>query len=102
MSAARGRGPSPDVIRVRLLVSGRVQGVAFRQSTVDEARRLGVAGWVKNLPDGRVEAVVEGERSRVEALVAWCRRGPRLARVDGVAVTPEEPRGDAGPFDIAW
>jgi acylphosphatase len=88
--------------RAHLLIAGRVQGVAYRQSTVDEARRLGLAGWVRNLPDGRVEAVAEGDRAQVEALVAWCRRGPRLARVDAVAVIWEEPRGDAGPFDIAW
>ncbi len=96
-----GRGQGATV-RARLLVAGRVQGVAYRQSAVDEARRLGLAGWVRNLPDGRVEAVAEGGRAQVEALVAWCRRGPRLARVDDVAIQWEEPRGDVGPFDIAW
>ena len=91
-----------DVVRVHLVISGRVQGVAFRQSTVDEATRLGLAGWVRNLDDGRVEAVAEGDRPRVEALVAWCRRGPRLARVDDVAVKWEPPRDDLEAFDIAW
>jgi acylphosphatase len=84
------------------VISGRVQGVAFRQSAVDEARSLGLDGWVRNLPDGRVEALAEGARPRVESLVAWCRRGPRLARVDGVEVTWEEPRGDLRAFDITW
>ncbi len=88
--------------RVRLVIAGRVQGVAFRQSTVDEARRLGVRGWVRNLPDGRVEALIEGERPAVEALVAWCRRGPRLARVDDVQVAWETHAGDLDPFDIRW
>lgn len=75
-----------DRVRARLLVSGRVQGVGFRWSTVDQARRLGVRGWVRNRPDGRVEAEVEGERPDVEALVAWCRRGPPAAEVDEVEV----------------
>ncbi len=87
-----------DLVRVYLLVSGRVQGVAFRASTVDEARRLGVRGWVRNLADGRVEAEAEGERARVEALVAWCRRGPPLARVEGVEVAWSAHRGDLEVF----
>ncbi len=91
-----------DRVRARLVVSGRVQGVAYRQSTVDEARRLGVAGWVRNLPDGRVEALAEGERRAVEALAAWCRRGPRLARVDDVQLSWEAARDDLTGFDIRW
>lgn len=84
--------------RVHLLVSGRVQGVCFRQSTVDTARRLGLRGWVRNLPDGRVEAEAEGERAALEGLVRFCRRGPPAARVDGVEVEWSAPRGDLGPF----
>ncbi len=84
--------------RVHLLVSGIVQGVAFRAYTVDEARRLGVAGWVRNLADGRVEAVAEGERRALEALVAFCRRGPPAAQVDDVAATWSAFAGDLGPF----
>lgn len=86
--------------RVHLVVSGLVQGVSFRYYTVEEARRLGVHGWVRNLPDGRVEAEAEGERPALEALVAWCRRGPPAARVDGVEVEWSAPRGDLGPFEI--
>jgi acylphosphatase len=87
--------------RARLLVSGMVQGVAYRQSAVEEARRIGgLHGWIRNLPDGRVEAEVEGERSRVEALVAWCRRGPPAAEVDEVAVEWAAHRGDLGPFAV--
>lgn len=67
--------------RVHLRIEGRVQGVFFRQSTKDEADRLGVRGWVRNLEDGAVEAVLEGEPEAVEALVAWCHRGPPGARV---------------------
>jgi acylphosphatase len=89
-----------ELARVHLLVTGRVQGVAFRAATAEAARRLGVRGWVRNLADGRVEAEAEGERAAVEALVAWCRRGPPAARVDHLAVSWGEPRGDLGPFAI--
>jgi acylphosphatase len=89
-----------DRARVHLVVSGRVQGVAFRAYTVDEAHRLRVAGWVRNLPDGRVEAEAEGERASLEALVAWCRRGPPSAHVEGVATTWSAHRGDLGPFTV--
>jgi acylphosphatase len=74
--------------------------VAFRASTLDEARRLGVHGWVRNLADGRVEAEAEGERGALEALVAWCRRGPPAARVEDVAVTWGAWGGDLGPFAV--
>ncbi|HEX9051349.1 MAG TPA: acylphosphatase [Anaeromyxobacter sp.] len=84
--------------RVHLLVSGLVQGVAFRAYTVDEARRLGVSGWVRNLADGRVEAEAEGERRALDALVAFCRRGPPAAQVDDVQATWSAFRGDLGPF----
>ena len=92
----------PDLARANIIVAGLVQGVAFRAATVDAARRLGVKGWVRNLPDGRVEAEAEGERARVEALVAWCRRGPPAARVEDVQVAWSDSRGDLGPFGIRW
>jgi acylphosphatase len=89
-----------DLARAHLVVSGLVQGVAFRAATADEARRLGLRGWVRNLPDGRVEVEAEGERARVEALVRWCARGPPAARVDGVAATWRPHVGDLAPFSI--
>jgi acylphosphatase len=76
-------------VRVRLRITGRVQGVWYRGATEAEARRLGVAGWVRNLPDGSVEAVIEGEPATVRALVAWCRTGPPGARVQDVSEQPE-------------
>jgi acylphosphatase len=85
---------------VRLLVTGRVQGVCFRQSTREVAARLGLRGWVRNLPDGRVEAEAEGVRPAVEALVAFCRRGPEGARVDDLQVSWLEGPGGAGPFEV--
>jgi acylphosphatase len=73
-------------------VSGVVQGVGFRASTRDEALRYpGVSGWVRNLADGRVEAVFVGERAQVEKLVEWCRQGPPGSRVDDVEVVEEPP-----------
>lgn len=82
------------VVRVHLLISGIVQGVSFRYYTVREAGRLGVHGWVRNLPTGEVEAVAEGPSGAVDEFVAWCRHGPPLARVDDVKITCEEPKGE--------
>jgi acylphosphatase len=84
--------------RVHLVVSGLVQGVFFRQSTVDEARRLGVSGWVRNLPDGRVEVVAEGGREALEGLVRFCRRGPPAARVEDVEAVWGAFSGDLPAF----
>ena len=77
----------------RFVVSGRVQGVGFRWFTHDAASREGVTGWVRNLPDGRVEALVEGEAEAVTRVERALRSGPRGARVDDVAVDDEEPGG---------
>ena len=82
--------------RVRVRVSGRVQGVFFRTTCAEKARVLGLAGWVRNLPDGSVEATFEGTEQDVEAAIAWCRVGPRLAVVDVVEVVDESPIGDNG------
>lgn len=82
------------MIRRRVVVRGTVQGVFFRHATQREARRHQVAGWVANRDDGTVEAVFEGEAADVEALVTWAAGGPPRARVDGLVVSPEEPRGE--------
>ena len=81
------------MVRYRLLISGRVQGVFFRDTLRRLAEERGVAGWVRNLPDGRVEAALEGPESDVGDLVEWARHGPRRAVVDGVAVRAEPPDG---------
>jgi len=88
-----------DAVRRRVVVHGHVQGVFFRDSCRREATSRGVAGWVTNRPDGAVEAVFEGEAGAVEALVYWCRHGPRGADVDSVEDTSEEPEGLSG-FDV--
>lgn len=75
------------------MVSGMVQGVFFRQVTSEQARRRGVAGWVRNRSDGRVEAVFEGPQDAVDQLVSWCHEGTPWSRVDRVDVAAEEPEG---------
>jgi len=84
---------------VDVTVTGLVQGVFFRAEAQQEAYRLGVAGWVRNEPDGTVAAHIEGEPGAVEAMVAWCREGPGRARVEGVDVRKTEPSGARG-FDV--
>lgn len=84
------------VVRRHLWVSGRVQGVGFRYSFGEEADTLGVAGWARNLPDGRVEVVMEGEDEAVARLEQWCHRGPPWARVVRVEARDEPPEGVSG------
>lgn len=84
------------VIRRRVVVRGMVQGVFFRDTCRREAAARLVAGWVRNRGDGAVEAVFEGEDVAVDAMLAWCRSGPRYAHVDSVEVTAEEPVGSFG------
>jgi acylphosphatase len=89
-----------SAIRRRVLVSGHVQGVFFRASCAAQARARGLSGSVRNLPDGRVEAVFEGPAAEVDALVSWCRRGPSGARVDRLEVIEEPPHAPGG-FTVA-
>ena len=91
-----------DRVRAHVFVSGSVQNVNFRTHTRDEAKRAGVDGWVKNLPDGRVEAVFEGTRAGVQRLVSWCYSGPPLAVIDHVEVEWEDATNREGPFGIHW
>jgi acylphosphatase len=88
--------------RIRAIVTGRVQGVAYRASTVHEARRLGVVGWVKNRADGGVELEAEGPADRIAALVAWCEQGPPAARVTRVAVDELAPTSVERAFEIRY
>jgi acylphosphatase len=88
-------------VRVHVVVRGSVQGVGFRYATVSRASSLGLGGWVRNRPDGAVEAIFEGPRERVESIVAWCGRGPSGARVDEVETDAEEPTGEC-EFRVAF
>lgn len=84
------------MVRAHVFVSGRVQGVFFRSETVRRARQRGVSGWVRNLPDGRVEAAFEGLRHNVESVLEWAHRGPRGAAVESVDVRWEDPVREQG------
>jgi acylphosphatase len=88
-----------NVARARAVISGRVQGVFFRAEVSDRARSLGVAGWVRNRPDGAVEAEFEGPREAVESMLRWCSQGPAGALVDAVDVTWDQPVGGEG-FEV--
>jgi acylphosphatase len=92
-------GAPNEVTRVRVVVSGHVQAVGYRWSCRAEAAARGVAGWVRNRSDGRVEAAFEGPGTVVDAMVEWCRRGPRGAAVSGVEVERQPPEGPLG-FEI--
>lgn len=87
---------------VRLIVRGRVQGVGFRYATVEQGRRLGLAGWARNLPDGGVEVVAAGDDEAVERLVAWCRQGPPSARVATVERTDHDAHLPPDGFDVRY
>jgi acylphosphatase len=88
--------------RVHVFVSGRVQGVFFRAETADMADRFGLAGWVRNLPDGRVEALFEGEKEDVEKALDFCRRGPSGARVQNLDLKWEDWKGEFQDFRVAY
>lgn len=89
-----------DRVRAEIVVKGRVQGVFFRASAQQEGLQLGLAGEVRNLPDGCVEAIVEGEKRAVEDFIAWCRRGPPSARVEGVDVKLRPCRDEFRTFSV--
>lgn len=90
-----------DTVATAVRVTGRVQGVSFRWYCCDQAQRLGVAGWVRNEPDTSVSGHFEGSPEAVQALVAWCRRGPSGARVRDVVTRPAAPTG-ATSFRIRY
>ena len=91
-----------DRVRAHVFITGRVQGVNFRAHTRDEAKRAAVDGWVKNLPDGRIEAVFEGTRAGVQRMVSWCYSGAPAADVEHVEVAWEDATNREGPFGIVW
>lgn len=93
---------STEMVRARVLISGLVQGVFFRAHTRDEARKYGVKGWVRNLPRGQVEALLEGDKQAVERVIAWCHQGPPYAAVQDVRVQWEPYQGDQQEFRIIY
>ena len=99
-AAAAALAPRSCTIRVRLFISGTVQGVSYRASTQEQARKRDIVGWVRNLEDGRVEALVQGSKDKVEELVAWCRRGPPAAKVEKVVVSYEDVGDEFRSFEV--
>ena len=99
--AERMAGDGDKPVRAHIWVTGRVQGVCFRMYTADEARRNRVTGWVRNLFDGRVEAVIEGREEDVTRTVDWCRQGPSYARVGDLELRWEKYSGEFDYFSIA-
>jgi acylphosphatase len=91
-----------DLARAQVLISGRVQGVFYRAHTRDQALARGLTGWVRNLPDGRVAAVFEGDREKIEAMLAWCRLGPSYAAVDEVLADWQPYQGEFSDFSIRY
>jgi len=96
------KGRDREQLRAHVVIHGLVQGVFFRASTREEAFRLGVGGWVRNLPDGSVEALFEGEKKKVEEIVGWCYKGPPGARVLKVDLQWESYKGEFTLFDVRY
>ncbi len=89
-----------EKIRAHIIVSGRVQGVYFREQMRKGAKKLNVSGWVKNLEDGRVEAIFEGEKGKVEKIIDWVKQGPAFAKVKDIELEWQEYRGEFKNFKV--
>ncbi len=91
-----------EIARLHIVIEGKVQGVFFRASTVEESCKLGLTGWVKNCPDGRVEAAFEGDKAKIEQIAEWCKKGPPGAVVRNVETNWEQATGDYDSFTIKY
>lgn len=91
-----------EKIRAHIFVSGRVQGVFYREKTKKKSEKLGVTGWVKNLSDGRVEAIFEGDKDMVEDMVNWARKGPIWAKIEALDIVWEDFTGQFNNFEIRY
>jgi acylphosphatase len=91
-----------EKVRAHVFIEGQVQGVFFRANTREEANLLGLTGWVRNCWDGRVEAVFEGEREKVERVISWCKKGPPGAMVRDVEINWEQATGEYDTFSIEY
>ena len=92
----------PNKVRFHIFVSGRVQGVFFRENTRKMAEKLGILGWVRNLADGRVEAVLEGEKEKIGKMINWVKSGPMFAKVNGVEILPEDYQEEFDNFEVRY
>ncbi|MCP4265370.1 MAG: acylphosphatase [Candidatus Brocadiaceae bacterium] len=91
-----------ETARLHIFVEGIVQGVFFRASTIEESSKLGLTGWVKNCPDGRVEAVFEGDTDKIEQIVEWCKKGPPGAVVRNLETVWEQATGEFDSFTMKY
>jgi len=91
-----------DKKAVHAYISGRVQGVFYRASTYEKARELGLEGWVRNLPDGRVELFCQGPSEQVDRLLEWCKVGPPAARVHAIEATTQKPKEEYVSFEVRY
>ena len=91
-----------EMVRRHIFLSGRVQGVFFRENTKNKAKELGVFGWIKNLADGQVEAVFEGSKEDIEQIIEWVKKGPPLAKVEKVEVLEQKYQGEFKDFEIKY
>ena len=92
----------PEKARVHIFICGGVQGVFFRANTVKIAKELGLAGWVRNTPDGKVEAVFEGDKEKIEKIIEWSEKGPPFAKVTKIDIEWEKYRGEFDDFVIRY
>jgi acylphosphatase len=90
----KGAQGATGEMTVHVIVTGRVQGVGYRYATAEQAHQLELAGWVRNLADGRVEALLHGDEDAVRGLIQWMHKGPDMARVDDICITPSITAGD--------
>ena len=91
-----------DKTRFHIFVSGRVQGVFFRENARRKAKKLGILGWVKNLADSRVEVLLEGDKKKIEEMIRWIKKGPIFAKVEGMEVLTEEYQREFDDFEIKY
>ena len=91
-----------DKLRAHILISGSVQGIFFRANALYQAQALGITGWVRNCRDGRVELVLEGEKSALDKMIGWCRKGPPGASVDNLKISREDYQGEFSSFSISY
>ncbi len=91
-----------NMVRAHVIVSGKVQGVFYRATTKETAENFGVNGWVKNRPDGNVEAIFEGDKKTVDLVLKWCSKGPLFAKVKEVNISWEEYSGEYSDFRISY
>ena len=91
-----------EKIRVHIFIKGWVQGIFFRAKTRKKAQEIGIFGWVRNLPDGRVETVCEGEKTKVEKMIEWLKKGPAFARVDNVEIIWEKFQEEFNDFSVLY